>query len=85
MAIPARFAHANVVARDWQRLAGFYEEVFGCTRLVPERDLCGPSFEGATGKSGAHARGTHRRRPGALRPATWIGGGEQMSEKEVAR
>jgi hypothetical protein len=35
--IRARFAHTNLVADDWRQLASFYEEVFGCIPLPPER------------------------------------------------
>ena len=33
----AKYKHTNIVARDWQKLAEFYEDVFGCARLLPER------------------------------------------------
>lgn len=29
MSIQAHYAHTNIVARDWRRLAGFYEQVLG--------------------------------------------------------
>jgi len=64
MAINARFVHTNLVARDWRRLARFYEEVFGCTRVLPERDLSGPWVERATGVPGAHIQGVHLQLPG---------------------
>ena len=60
----ARFAHVNLIARDWQRLAGFYERVFGCECLLPERDLFGRWLEESTGVLGAHIRGAHLRLPG---------------------
>jgi predicted enzyme related to lactoylglutathione lyase len=31
----ARYAHTKLIARDWQRLARFYERVFGCVRVPP--------------------------------------------------
>jgi glyoxylase I family protein len=61
----ARFAHVNLVARDWERLAAFYGQVFGCTPVYPARDLRGPWLERATGVPGAHIRGIHLRLPGA--------------------
>lgn len=64
MSIVARFAHANIVARDWRKLARFYGEVFGCTPVPPERDLSGVWLEKATGISNAHLRGIHMRLPG---------------------
>ena len=49
----ARFAHVNLVARDWPRLAGFYERVFGCVPVPPERQLSGAWLEQATALPGA--------------------------------
>jgi catechol 2,3-dioxygenase-like lactoylglutathione lyase family enzyme len=60
----ARYVHTNIVARDWQRLARFYEEVLGCLPITPERDLVGPWLESATGVPGAQIRGIHLRLPG---------------------
>ena len=60
----ARFAHVNLVAQDWERLAAFYERVFGCTRVPPERDLSGAWLEAGTGVQGARVRGIHLRLPG---------------------
>jgi catechol 2,3-dioxygenase-like lactoylglutathione lyase family enzyme len=60
----ARFAHVNLVARDWERLAAFYERVLGCTRVPPERDLSGDWLEAGTGVRGARIRGIHLRLPG---------------------
>jgi predicted enzyme related to lactoylglutathione lyase len=31
----ARYAHTNLIARDWRRLARFYAEAFGCELLAP--------------------------------------------------
>jgi predicted enzyme related to lactoylglutathione lyase len=62
--INTRFVHTNLVARDWQRLARFYEQVFGCTPVPPERDLSGRWLEDATGITDAHIRGIHLRLPG---------------------
>jgi len=59
-----RYAHTNLIARDWRKLARFYVEVFGCTSLPPERDLSGAWLERGTGVAGAHIRGLHLRLPG---------------------
>ena len=64
MTVEARFVHANLVARDWRRLARFYERVFGCTPVPPERDLAGQWVEDGTGVPGARIRGVHLRLPG---------------------
>ncbi len=59
-----RYTHTNIVAADWQRLARFYEHVFGCTRLPPPRDQSGDWLDRGTGVAGAHLRGVHLRLPG---------------------
>lgn len=59
-----KYVHTNVIARDWKRLAVFYQEVFGCVPVPPERDLSGEWIEKATGVSGAHITGVHLRLPG---------------------
>jgi predicted enzyme related to lactoylglutathione lyase len=62
--IQARFAHTNLIAEDWRLLAGFYQSVFGCVAVPPERDLHGEKLEAGTGLKGAHLRGVHLRLPG---------------------
>src|SRR6185436_9992827 len=62
--IDARFGHVNLVAADWRLLADFYERVFGCVFVPPERDLGGPVLEAGTGVPGATIRGAHLRLPG---------------------
>jgi predicted enzyme related to lactoylglutathione lyase len=64
MTIAARYVHTNLIARDWRKLAEFYEVVFGCVPVPPERDLSGPWLEAATTVPGAHLRGAHLRLPG---------------------
>jgi predicted enzyme related to lactoylglutathione lyase len=59
----ARYVHTNLVTRDWRTLAEFYENVFGCTRLPPERDLAGEWLSAATGVPDAALRGVHLRLP----------------------
>ncbi len=63
-ALQARYAHTNLIARDWRALARFYETVFGCVPVPPERDLAGPAMDAGTGLPGAHVRGLHLRLPG---------------------
>ncbi|HEY2368037.1 MAG TPA: VOC family protein [Polyangiaceae bacterium] len=62
--ITARYVHTNVIARDWVKLARFYEDVFGCVPVPPERDLTGEWLERGTGVANAHIRGAHLRLPG---------------------
>jgi predicted enzyme related to lactoylglutathione lyase len=61
----ARYVHTNLIARDWRRLADFYQSVFGCVPVPPERDLSGPTLEAGTGVPGATLAGIHLRLPGA--------------------
>lgn len=60
----ARYAHTNLIARDWRALAAFYERLFGCERVPPERDFAGPELERGTGVPGARLTGAHLRLPG---------------------
>jgi catechol 2,3-dioxygenase-like lactoylglutathione lyase family enzyme len=64
MVVNARFVHTNLVAKDWRRLARFYEQAFGCTPVPPERDLAGQWLDDAVGIPGARIRGIHLRLPG---------------------
>lgn len=65
MAIPgARYAHTNLIARDWRALARFYAEAFGCTPVPPERSYAGPELEAGTGVPNAALEGVHLRLPG---------------------
>ena len=57
MAMQSRFAHINLIAKDWRRLARFYQETFGCVPVPPERELEGELLERATGVHGAAIRG----------------------------
>ena len=60
----ARYAHTNLIARDWRRLATFYRELFGCEPVPPERSYSGPALEAGTGVPGATLSGVHLRLPG---------------------
>ena len=64
MALDARFAHVNLITRDWRRLAEFYQHVFDCEPIPPERDLAGHWLDDATLVPNAHIRGIHLRLPG---------------------
>jgi predicted enzyme related to lactoylglutathione lyase len=64
MALSARFAHTNIVAQDWKRLAEFYQQVFSCVPVPPERNLSGQWVEDATSVLDAKIRGVHLRLPG---------------------
>jgi predicted enzyme related to lactoylglutathione lyase len=62
--IRAKYVHTNLIAKDWKRLATFYQRVFGCIPVPPERDLSGEWLEAATGVPRAQIRGVHLRLPG---------------------
>jgi catechol 2,3-dioxygenase-like lactoylglutathione lyase family enzyme len=64
MAQGAKFAHVNIVARDWRRLARFYRDAFGCGLVPPERRQSGEWLERGTGVPGARLEGVHLRLPG---------------------
>ena len=64
MTLNAKYVHTNIVAKDWRKLAQFYEDVFGCTPLLPERDLSGQWIDDCTGVPEVHIRGIHLRLPG---------------------
>jgi predicted enzyme related to lactoylglutathione lyase len=64
MTIQARYVHTNLVARDWKRLATFYQDVFGCYPVPPERHFAGPDLERGTGVHGSELHGVHLRLPG---------------------
>jgi len=60
----ARYAHTNLIARDWRSLARFYTDVFGCVIVPPERDYSGPELAAGSGVRGARLQGAHLRLPG---------------------
>ena len=62
--MPTRFAHTNLIAGDWKKLAAFYREVFGCATVPPERNLSGKWLDRATGIEGSQISGIHLRLPG---------------------
>jgi predicted enzyme related to lactoylglutathione lyase len=62
--MPTKYAHTNLIAKDWKRLAAFYQKVFGCLPVPPERDLSGEWLDKATGVHRSHITGAHLRLPG---------------------
>jgi predicted enzyme related to lactoylglutathione lyase len=60
----AKYVHTNLIARDWRSLAVFYQRLFGCVPVPPERDFQGEKLEAGTGIPGAHLGGVHLRLPG---------------------
>ena len=60
----AKYKHTNIVATDWRKLAGFYQQVFGCEPVPPERATGDEWVERCTSVPGAEIRGVHLRLPG---------------------
>ncbi len=94
MADGTKYAHTNIVARDWRRLARFYAGVFGCRPVGPERDLAGEWLDRLTGLPGAHIRGLHLSLPGfdngptleifSYEPESPAGGQPQLNRQGLA-
>ena len=58
-----RYAHTNLIARNWKALSQFYQRALCCIPLSP-RDLSGEWLDRLTGLSGAHITGEHLLLPG---------------------
>ena len=59
-----RFVHTNIIARDWRNLAQFYIDVFGCSPILPDRDMQGEWIDNMTGLKNIHVQGIHLALPG---------------------
>lgn len=59
-----RYAHTNIISKNWKELVKFYEEVFECTPVPPERSQSGQWLEDGTGVKGAELAGMHLKLPG---------------------
>lgn len=64
VAFTAKYVHTNIIAKDWRKLSEFYQTLFGCIPVPPERDLSGEKMEAGTGIPGVHLHGAHLRLPG---------------------
>ena len=62
--LQAKYVHTNLMAQNWQTLATFYQDVFGCTPIPPMRDFSGEALERATNIPNAAFQGMHLRLPG---------------------
>jgi predicted enzyme related to lactoylglutathione lyase len=62
--VQARYVHTNLIAENWQTLSHFYEKVFGCSPVPPERAYSGSELEKGTGLPGVGLSGVHLRLPG---------------------
>lgn len=59
-----RYVHTNIVANDWKRVSLFYQRVFECKPVPPQRDLRGEWLDKLTGIRNAHITGEHLALPG---------------------
>ena len=59
-----KYIHTNIIAKNWKNLSQFYQKVFGCIPVPPERDLQGEWLDKLTGIKDAHIRGEHLCMPG---------------------
>lgn len=59
-----RYVHTNLIAKDWKKLSLFYQRVFGCRPVPPERNLSGEWLDRLTGLPNAHVTGEHLALPG---------------------
>jgi catechol 2,3-dioxygenase-like lactoylglutathione lyase family enzyme len=59
-----KYTHTNIIANDWEKLAQFYINVFGCEPVYPERDLSGVWLDQVTNLKDVGIRGVHLRLPG---------------------
>lgn len=62
--LPSKYVHTNLIAKDWRVLASFYQDVFGCVPIPPERDLSGEWIDQATNIPDTHITGMHLQLPG---------------------
>ena len=62
--IKAHFAHANLIARDFRKIADFYIDVLGCTFVPPERDYHDDAIARGTSIPDVHLKGVLLRLPG---------------------
>jgi len=59
-----RYAHVNIIARDWRKLAEFYIDVFECVPASSERDHRGPHTDALVGIKNVRVVGRHLLVPG---------------------
>lgn len=59
-----RFAHTNIVSKDWKKLADFYVKTFNCKIIPPIRNQSGKWLAQGTGVHNAKLEGAHLLLPG---------------------
>ena len=61
---PTKIFQVGIVVKSVDETVKFYQEVFGCVPVPPERALSGAQLEAGTGLPGARIAGVHLRLPG---------------------
>ncbi len=64
MSVSIKYAHTNIVAKDWRSLSDFYIKVFDCKPVFPERDLSSKWIEKVTNIDDVNIKGIHLTLPG---------------------
>jgi predicted enzyme related to lactoylglutathione lyase len=59
-----KYVHTNIISDDWKRLAQFYQDVFDCQPVPPQRSFSESWLARATGVENARLEGIHLRLPG---------------------
>lgn len=59
-----KFAHTNIIAKDWITLSNFYINVFGCKKASSEQNLSGEYLSKATNVEDASLKGIQLSLPG---------------------
>ena len=59
-----RFAHCNIISKDWRKLSEFYISVFDCVIQPPVRNQSGEWLSQGTGVPNASLEGVHLLLPG---------------------
>ncbi len=59
-----KFAHVNIISKDWRSLADFYIRVFDCKPKPPERNLSGQWVDELTALTNTRIKGMHLFLPG---------------------
>lgn len=62
--MPIKYAHTNIISKDWKKLADYYIAVFDCKPVPPTRDISGEWLEKGTAIKNASLQGMHLRLPG---------------------
>ncbi|PHN02487.1 VOC family protein [Flavilitoribacter nigricans] len=59
-----RFAHTNIISKNWRDLVAFYVDTFECRVVPPVRNQSGEWLDKGTGLQNAHLEGAHLLLPG---------------------